>query len=104
MTIKVAINGFGRIGRCVFRAYFENLAKYNDIEIVAINDLTPVETNAHLLKYDSVHGHFNEKVEVINGNLVINGKTVKVCCEREITNLPWKELGIDVVYECIYEH
>lgn len=100
MTIKVAINGFGRIGRCVFRAYFENLAKYSDIEIVAINDLTPVETNAHLLKYDSVHGRFGEKVEVINGNLVIGGKTVKVCCEREITNLPWKDLGIDVVYEC----
>ena len=100
MSIKVAINGFGRIGRCVFRAYFENLEKYKDIEIVAINDLTPVETNAHLLKYDSVHGHFGGKVDIVDGNIVVNGKTVKVCCEREITNLPWKELGIDVVYEC----
>lgn len=100
MTIKVAINGFGRIGRCVFRAYFENLEKYNDIEIVAINDLSPIETNAHLLKYDSVHGHFDKKVDIINGNLVINGKTVKVCSEREVSNLPWKQLGIDVVYEC----
>lgn len=100
MTIKVAINGFGRIGRCVFRAFFENQNKYKDIEIVAINDLTPVETNAHLLKYDSVHGHFNGTVEIKDGNLVVDGKTVKVCCEREITNLPWKNLNVDVVYEC----
>jgi glyceraldehyde 3-phosphate dehydrogenase len=100
MTIKVAINGFGRIGRCVFRAYFENLSKYKDIEIVAINDLTPVETNAHLLKYDSVHGPFGGSVEIKDGNLVVEGKTVKVCSEREVANLPWKSLGIDVVYEC----
>lgn len=100
MTIKVAINGFGRIGRCVFRAYFENLEKYKDIEIVAINDLTPIETNAHLLKYDSVHGHFGGSVETKDGNLIVNGKTIKVCSEREVKNLPWKELGIDIVYEC----
>ena len=100
MTIKVAINGFGRIGRCVFRAYFENQKKYSDIEIVAINDLTPIETNAHLLKYDSVHGHFNGTVEIQDGNLVVDGKKVKVCSEREVKNLPWKDLGIDVVYEC----
>ena len=100
MTIKVAINGFGRIGRCVFRAYFENLEKYKDIEIVAINDLTPIETNAHLLKYDSVHGHFNGSVEVKDGNLVVNGRKVKVSSEREVKNLPWKDLGIDIVYEC----
>lgn len=100
MTIKVAINGFGRIGRCVFRAYFENLEKYKDIEIVAINDLTPVETNAHLLKYDSVHGRFNSNVEVVDGNIIVDNKKIKVFSEREITNLPWKDLGIDVVYEC----
>ena len=100
MTIKVAINGFGRIGRCVFRAYFENLEKYKDIEIVAINDLAPLDTNVHLLKYDSVHGHFNGQVSVENGNIVVNGRTIKVCSEREITNLPWKDLGIDIVYEC----
>jgi glyceraldehyde 3-phosphate dehydrogenase len=100
MTIKVAINGFGRIGRCVFRAYFENLKKYKGIEIVAINDLTPVETNAHLLKYDSVHGPFGGSVEIKDGNLVVEGKTVKVCSEREVSNLPWKSLEIDVVYEC----
>lgn len=100
MVTKVAINGFGRIGRCVFRAYFENLDKYRDIEIVAINDLTPVETNAHLLKYDSVHGPFNGTVEINGGNMIVNGKIIKVCSEREITALPWKELDIDVVYEC----
>jgi glyceraldehyde 3-phosphate dehydrogenase len=100
MTIKVAINGFGRIGRCVLRAYFENRNLYKDIEIVAVNDLTPVETNAHLLKYDSVHGHFNYDVKVSSGNLVIDGKTVKCVSEKEVAKLPWKELGIDVVYEC----
>ena len=100
MTIKVAINGFGRIGRCVFRAYMENLTKYKDVEIVAINDLTPIETNAHLLKYDSVHGKFGDTVEIRGQDLVVNGKTVKVCSEKEVTSLPWKDLGIDVVLEC----
>jgi glyceraldehyde 3-phosphate dehydrogenase len=100
MTIKVAINGFGRIGRCVLRAYFENQQLYKDIEIVAINDLTPVETNAHLLKYDSVHGHFANEVKIDGGNLVIAGKTVKFVSEKEVGKLPWKELGVDVVYEC----
>lgn len=100
MTIKVAINGFGRIGRCVFRAYFENPSKYKDIEIVAINDLTPIETNAHLLKYDSVHGAFSGEVKIDNGNLIINGKTIKVFAEKDANNLPWKDLGIDVVMEC----
>lgn len=98
--VKVAINGFGRIGRCVFRAYFENPDKYKDIEIVAINDLTPIETNAHLLKYDSVHGPFRGTVEIADGNMIVNGKTIRVCSEREITNLPWKDLNIDIVYEC----
>lgn len=100
MTVKVAINGFGRIGRCVLRAYFENPSKYKDIEIVAINDLTPIETNAHLLKYDSVHGHFNGSVEVKDGNLVINGSKIKVFSEKDANNLPWKDLGVDVVAEC----
>lgn len=100
MTIKVAINGFGRIGRCVFRAYFENLNKYKDIEIVAINDLTPIETNAHLLKHDSVHGHFNGDVSISEGNLIVNGKSIRVFAEKDANNLPWKDLGIDVVMEC----
>lgn len=100
MAVKVAINGFGRIGRCVFRAYMENLTKYKDVEIVAINDLTPIETNAYLLKYDSVHGKFSGTIEIKGGDIVVNGKTVKVCSEREVSALPWKELGIDVVLEC----
>ena len=100
MSIKVAINGFGRIGRCVFRAYFENQAKYKDIEIVAINDLTPIETNAHLLKYDSVHGHFNYDVKISDSNLVVDGKQIKVFSEKDANNLPWRDLGIDVVMEC----
>ena len=100
MTVKIAINGFGRIGRCVLRACFENPSKYKDIEIVAINDLTPIETNAHLLKYDSVHGHFNGEVKVEDGNLIINGKKIRVFSEKDANNLPWKDLGIDVVAEC----
>ena len=101
MAIKVAINGFGRIGRCVFRAYMEeNLTKYNDVEVVAINDLTPIETNAYLLKYDSVHGKFDGAIEIRGGDIIVNNKAVKVCSEREVSALPWKELGIDVVFEC----
>lgn len=100
MAVKVAINGFGRIGRCVFRAYMENLTKYKDIEIVAINDLTPIETNAYLLKYDSVHGKFGGTIEIKGGDIVVNNKVVKVCSEKEVSALPWKELGIDVVLEC----
>lgn len=100
MAIKVAINGFGRIGRCVFRAYMENLTKYNDVEVVAINDLTPIETNAYLLKYDSVHGKFDGTIEICGGDIIVNNKAVKVCSEREVSALLWKELGIDVVFEC----
>ena len=69
MTKKIAINGFGRIGRCVFRAFFENQAKYKDLEIVAINDLAPLETNLYLLKYDSVHGKFNHDAKIEDGSI-----------------------------------
>lgn len=100
MAVKVAINGFGRIGRCVFRAYMENLTKYKGIEIVAINDLTPIETNAYLLKYDSVHGKFGGTIEIKGGDIVVNNRVVKVCSEKEVSALPWKKLGIDVVLEC----
>ncbi len=100
MSIKVAINGFGRIGRCVLRAYFENQKKYKDIDIVAINDLIPIETNAHLLKFDSVHGHFGGEVQVEGDKLKIDGKSIRVFSERDANNLPWKDLGIDVVMEC----
>lgn len=97
MSIKVAINGFGRIGRNAFKIAQEKLNK--DIEIVAINDLTDTATLAHLLKYDSLFGHFNGTVEVKENSLVVNGKEVKVFAERDPKNLPWKELGIDVVIE-----
>lgn len=92
---KVAINGFGRIGRLTFRAL---LLKEN-IEVVAINDLTSPKTLAHLLKYDSAHGRFPGTVEVTEGGLIVNGKTIKISAEREPAKLPWGELGIDIVLE-----
>ena len=100
MTKKIAINGFGRIGRCVFRALFENQDKYKDLEIVAINDLAPLETNLYLLKYDSVHGKFNHDAKIEDGSIVVDGKKIKVCSEKDAHNLPWKELGVDIVLEC----
>ncbi|NBX67289.1 MAG: type I glyceraldehyde-3-phosphate dehydrogenase [Proteobacteria bacterium] len=98
MTVRVAINGFGRIGRLVARALYESGRK--DIEIVAINDLADAATNAHLLKYDSVHGRFPYPVEVVDGKLVINGKSIVVCQQKDPAALPWKDLKIDVALEC----
>jgi glyceraldehyde 3-phosphate dehydrogenase len=98
MTVKVAINGFGRIGRLVLRAAFE--AGRKDLEIVAINDLADAATNAHLLKYDSVHGRFNGDVAVDGNDLIINGQRVKGVQVADPAKLPWKELGIDVAMEC----
>ncbi len=99
MTIKVAINGYGRIGRNILRAVYE--AKRNkEIQIVAINDLGNVQTNAHLTRYDSTHGKFNGTVAVEGEYLVINGDRIRVVAERDPKKLPWKELGVDVVYEC----
>jgi len=95
MTIKVGINGFGRIGRIVFRA----AQKRSDIEIVAINDLLDAEYMAYMLKYDSTHGRFNGTVEVKDGQLVVNGKTIRVTAERDPANLKWDEVGVDVVAE-----
>ena len=95
MTIKVGINGFGRIGRFVFRASVER----NDIEVVGINDLIDVEYMAYMLKYDSTHGRFNGTVEVKDGNLIVNGKTVRVTAERNPADLKWDEIGVDVVAE-----
>ena len=97
MSIKVGINGFGRIGRLVFRAGIVR----DDIEIVAVNapDKTP-EQLAYVTKFDSVHGRFNGSVEVVDGNLVVNGKTVKVLGSRDPSQLPWGELGVDYVLEC----
>lgn len=98
MAVRVAISGFGRIGRLVMRAIYES--GRDDVEVVAINDLADVDTNAHLLKYDSVHGRFPHTVEVKDGNLVINGKAVKVLMEKDPAKLPWGDLGIDVAMEC----
>jgi glyceraldehyde 3-phosphate dehydrogenase len=95
MSIKVAINGFGRIGRLSFR----QLLQRNDIEVVAINDLTDVNTLAHLLKYDSTQGRFPGDVSVKDGSLVVNGNAIAVTAERDPAALPWGELGIDVVVE-----
>lgn len=95
MTIKVGINGFGRIGRFVFRAAQER----QDIEIVGINDLIDVDYMAYMLKYDSTHGRFKGSVEVQNGNLVVNGKTVRVSAERDPAQLKWNEIDVDVVVE-----
>jgi glyceraldehyde 3-phosphate dehydrogenase len=96
VVTRVGINGFGRIGRNYFRAV---LAQNADLEIVAVNDLTSPETLAHLLKYDSVTGRLGATVEVSEGNLVVNGKTIRVLAERDPGNLPWAELGADIVIE-----
>ncbi|CZT33084.1 type I glyceraldehyde-3-phosphate dehydrogenase [Rhizobium sp. DKSPLA3] len=99
MTVKVAINGFGRIGRNVLRAIVES--GRTDIEVVAINDLGPVETNAHLLRYDSIHGKFPATVEVQGDAIVINGgKPIKVTAVRNPAELPHKDLGVDIALEC----
>lgn len=95
MTVKVAINGFGRIGRLVFR---EALSRH-DIEIVAVNDLTDEKTLAHLLKYDSVHGTYQQDVQFEEGYLIVNGKRIKCLSEKEPEKLPWKDLNIDIVIE-----
>ena len=94
--IKIGINGFGRIGRLVFRASFDR----DNIEVVAINDLLDVDHLAYLLKYDSVHGRFNGTVEVEGGHLVVNGKKVRITAEKDPTNLKWDEIGADYVAEC----
>ena len=96
MTIKVGINGFGRIGRLLYRAAVERKA---DIDFVAVNDLADAETLAHLLKYDSVHGRFTGSVEVKDGNLVVCGKELKVLSERDPSKLPWKDLGVYLAVE-----
>jgi len=97
MTVKVGINGFGRIGRQVLKAIKERAG--DTLEVVAINDLFDAETNAHLFKYDSNYGRYSGTVEVKDGNLVIDGKTIKVFAERDPGNLPWKDLGVEIVIE-----
>ncbi len=96
MAVKTAINGFGRIGRLFFRASFGK----SDIEIVAINDLTDPKTLAHLLKYDSVHGKYDKKIDYTDNSIIVDGKPIKIYSEKNPANLPWKELGVEFVAEC----
>jgi glyceraldehyde 3-phosphate dehydrogenase len=99
MTIKVAINGYGRIGRNILRALYE-AGRTNQIRIVAINDLGDAETNAHLTRFDTAHGRFNAEVAVDGDHMIVNGDRIRVCAERDPAKLPWAELGVDVVFEC----
>ena len=98
MTVRIAINGFGRIGRNIVRAIYESGRTY--IDIVAVNDLGPVETNAHLLRYDSVHGRFPHEVTVDGDSIAIGKEKFKVTAIKDPSQLPWKELGIDIALEC----
>ena len=99
MTIKVAINGFGRIGRNILRAHYED-GKKHGLQFVAINDLGDAKTNAHLLKYDTVHGRFRSSVQVEGNALAVDGDRIQVVAERDPAKLPWKALGVEVVLEC----
>ena len=97
--IKVAINGFGRIGRMVLRAHYEG-GKKHGLQFVAVNDLGDAQTNAHLLKYDTAHGKFPANVRVDGDSIVVNNDRIKVVAERDPAKLPWRQLGVDVVLEC----
>ncbi len=99
MPIKVAINGYGRIGRNVLRALYE-YARTDEIQIVAVNDLGDTETNAHLTRFDTAHGRFNADVQVDGNDLIVNGDRIRVLAERDPSKLPWGEMGVDVVMEC----
>ncbi|RME48315.1 MAG: type I glyceraldehyde-3-phosphate dehydrogenase, partial [Caldilineae bacterium] len=97
MTVKIGINGFGRIGRQVFKAIRDN---YPDaLEVVAVNDIGDVKTMAHLLKYDSNYGKFDGTVEVVDDGLLVDGKLLRLLSERDPANLPWSELGVEIVIE-----
>ena len=99
MSVKIGINGFGRIGRNIFRALHER-KDLSDIDIVAINDLGDANTNAHLLKYDTAHGKFNMSVEFDEKNLIVDGKNIHAFSERIPENIPWRDSGVDIVLEC----
>ena len=99
MTIKVAINGYGRIGRNILRALYEG-GKKHDIQIVAVNDLGNAQTNAHLTRYDTTHGKFPGTVAVEGDFMIVNGDKIRVCAIRNPAELPWAEMGVDVVLEC----
>lgn len=99
MTIRIAINGYGRIGRNILRAHYEKKL-HPEIQIVAINDLGDVKTNVHLTRYDTTHGKFPGEVRVDGNDMVVNGDKIRVVAERDPKKLPWKELNIDIVFEC----
>ncbi len=99
MTVRVAINGYGRIGRNILRSHYEG-GKKHDLAIVAVNDLGPPETNAHLTRNDTTHGKFPGKVEVDGDHMVVNGDRIRVVAQRDPAQLPWGQLGVDVVLEC----
>ena len=99
MAIRIAINGYGRIGRCILRSFFES-NRHDEFEIVAINELSAIDTIAHLTSYDTTHGRFSSDVSVEGTMLIIDGHAIKVIAERNPQNLPWKELNIDLVLEC----
>jgi glyceraldehyde 3-phosphate dehydrogenase len=99
MTVRVAINGYGRIGRNILRSHYEG-GKKHDLAIVAVNDLGPPETNAHLTRHDTTHGKFPGKVEVDGDHMVVNGDRIRVVAQRDPAQLPWGQLGVDVVLEC----
>ena len=98
MTVKIGINGFGRIGRLVLRSIMES--GRNDVTVVGINDLATSEANAHLLKYDSVHGRFGGDVKASGDKLVVNGHEIRMTAIKDPTQLPWKDLGVDIAMEC----
>jgi len=97
MSVKVAINGYGRVGRCIHRRILERGAKF---ELCAINDITDAKTLAHLLKYDSVHGTLTQDIKASGNSLIVNGKEIPVLSEKDPAKLPWKELGVSLVLEC----
>jgi glyceraldehyde 3-phosphate dehydrogenase len=99
MTVRVAINGYGRIGRCILRSIFES-KKQNEFEIVAINDLSAMDVTAHLTRFDTTHGRFTSDVSVEGNMLIIDGYPIKILAERNPLNLPWNELNVDLVLEC----
>ncbi|WP_019215374.1 type I glyceraldehyde-3-phosphate dehydrogenase [Legionella tunisiensis] len=99
MTIRVAINGYGRIGRCILRAIYE-YKRQNEFNVIAINDLSGIETTAHLTRYDSTHGRFATEVRVDGDNLVVDGHPIRVIAERDPNALPWQAMEVDLVFEC----
>jgi len=99
MTLRVGINGYGRIGRNILRAVYES-GRTEQVQIVAVNDLGSPETNAHLTQYDSVHGRFNAQVCVDGDAMLVNKDRIRVLAERDPAKLPWGDLGVDVVLEC----